>query len=64
MAVLGAESHFSAVSGVNPDSMESICNGPWPGLYYSRPLAGIYPLALRFRQEPPFITVNSGVRPS
>ena len=22
------------------------CNGPWPGLYYSRPLAGTYPIGL------------------
>ena len=25
---------------------EYYCNGPWPGLYYSRPLAGTYPIGL------------------
>ena len=41
-----------AVTGPGPDY---IIPGPWPELT---------PSALWFRQEPPFITVNSGVRPS
>ena len=41
-----------SVTGLGPDY---IIPGPWPELT---------PLALWFRQEPPFITVNSGVRPS
>ena len=40
------------VTGLGPDY---IIPGSWPELT---------PLALWFRQEPPFITVNSGVRPS
>ena len=38
------------VMGLGPDY---IIPGPWPELT---------PSALWFRQEPPFITVNSGVR--
>ena len=34
---------------------DDIIPGPWPELT---------PLALWFRQEPPFIIVNNGVRPS
>ena len=40
------------VTGFSPDY---IIPGPWLELT---------PLALWFKQEPPFITVNSGVRPS
>ena len=44
------------MGGVVKDCMENkkykrkcikkYCNGPWPGLYYSRPLAGTYPIGL------------------
>ena len=36
-------------------SLDYIIPGPWPELTL---------LALRFRQEPSFITVNNGVRPN
>ena len=44
--------NYAFVTGLGPDY---IIPGPWPELT---------PLALRFRQEPPFITINNGVRPS
>ena len=27
-------------------TFESLCDGPWPGLYYFRPLAGTYRISL------------------
>ena len=42
----GKEGKAGEVLGKGKKDKGKNCNGPWPGLYYSRPLAGTYPIGL------------------